>query len=85
MFAKGFGRPKKGFHLQKSIIILPLDIFKETFKHLGVISFMEKEWLNILTNLLVATMAGGAISWERSYHGRPVSERILWSLWRQVF
>jgi putative Mg2+ transporter-C (MgtC) family protein len=36
---------------------------------------MEGEWLNILTRLLVATMAGGIIGLERSYHGRPAGFR----------
>lgn len=36
---------------------------------------MESEWLKILTNLLVATMAGGLIGLERSYHGRPAGFR----------
>jgi putative Mg2+ transporter-C (MgtC) family protein len=36
---------------------------------------MEREWLNILTHLLVATLAGGLIGLERSYHGRPAGFR----------
>lgn len=36
---------------------------------------MEREWLDILTRLLVATMAGGLIGLERSYHGRPAGFR----------
>jgi putative Mg2+ transporter-C (MgtC) family protein len=36
---------------------------------------MEREWLDILTHLLVATMAGGLIGLERSYHGRPAGFR----------
>ena len=36
---------------------------------------MESEWLKILTHLLVATMAGGMIGLERSYHGRPAGFR----------
>jgi putative Mg2+ transporter-C (MgtC) family protein len=36
---------------------------------------MDKEWLNILTHLLVATLAGGLIGLERSYHGRPAGFR----------
>jgi len=32
---------------------------------------MDREWLNGLTHLLVATIAGGLIGLERSYHGRP--------------
>lgn len=36
---------------------------------------MESEWLKILTHLLVATMAGGLIGLERSYHGRPAGFR----------
>jgi len=36
---------------------------------------MEGEWLNILTHLLVATLAGGLIGLERSYHGRPAGFR----------
>jgi putative Mg2+ transporter-C (MgtC) family protein len=36
---------------------------------------MESEWMKILTHLLVATMAGGLIGLERSYHGRPAGFR----------
>ena len=36
---------------------------------------MERELLPILTNLLVATIAGGLIGLERSYHGRPAGFR----------
>jgi len=36
---------------------------------------MEKEVLDILARLLVATMAGGLIGLERSYHGRPAGFR----------
>ena len=36
---------------------------------------MDGEWLDILTRLLVATMAGGIIGLERSYHGRPAGFR----------
>ena len=36
---------------------------------------MEREWLDILTRLLVATMAGGLIGLERSFHGRPAGFR----------
>ena len=36
---------------------------------------MEREWLDILTHLLVATVAGGLIGLERSYHGRPAGFR----------
>jgi putative Mg2+ transporter-C (MgtC) family protein len=36
---------------------------------------MDGEWLNILTHLLVATLAGGLIGLERSYHGRPAGFR----------
>jgi putative Mg2+ transporter-C (MgtC) family protein len=36
---------------------------------------MDGEWLNILTRLLVATLAGGLIGLERSYHGRPAGFR----------
>jgi len=36
---------------------------------------MEREWIDILTRLLVATMAGGLIGLERSYHGRPAGFR----------
>lgn len=36
---------------------------------------MDGEWLNILSRLLVATMAGGLIGLERSYHGRPAGFR----------
>ena len=36
---------------------------------------MEREWIDILARLLVATMAGGLIGLERSYHGRPAGFR----------
>jgi putative Mg2+ transporter-C (MgtC) family protein len=36
---------------------------------------MNREWLDIFTHLLVATMAGGLIGLERSYHGRPAGFR----------
>jgi len=36
---------------------------------------MNGEWLDILTRLLVATMAGGLIGLERTYHGRPAGFR----------
>ncbi len=36
---------------------------------------MEREWLDIFTHLLVATLAGGMIGLERSYHGRPAGFR----------
>jgi putative Mg2+ transporter-C (MgtC) family protein len=36
---------------------------------------MEREWLDIFTHLLVATMAGGLIGLERTYHGRPAGFR----------
>jgi putative Mg2+ transporter-C (MgtC) family protein len=36
---------------------------------------MGGEWLDILTRLLVATMAGGIIGLERTYHGRPAGFR----------
>ncbi|MFA6149469.1 MAG: MgtC/SapB family protein [bacterium] len=36
---------------------------------------MDREWLDILTHLLVATMAGGLIGLERTYHGRPAGFR----------
>jgi putative Mg2+ transporter-C (MgtC) family protein len=36
---------------------------------------MEREWLDIFTHLLVATLAGGLIGLERSYHGRPAGFR----------
>jgi putative Mg2+ transporter-C (MgtC) family protein len=36
---------------------------------------MEREWIDILAHLLVATMAGGLIGLERSYHGRPAGFR----------
>ncbi|HEX7522936.1 MAG TPA: MgtC/SapB family protein [Candidatus Deferrimicrobium sp.] len=36
---------------------------------------MNGEWLDILTHLLVATIAGGLIGLERSYHGRPAGFR----------
>lgn len=36
---------------------------------------MDGEWLDILARLLVATIAGGLIGLERSYHGRPAGFR----------
>ena len=36
---------------------------------------MGGEWLKILTHLLVATIAGGLIGLERTYHGRPAGFR----------
>ena len=36
---------------------------------------MNREWLDIFTHLLVATIAGGLIGLERSYHGRPAGFR----------
>lgn len=36
---------------------------------------MDREWLNIFIHLLVATIAGGIIGLERSYHGRPAGFR----------
>ena len=36
---------------------------------------MTTEWPNVLTHLLVATVAGGFIGLERSYHGRPAGFR----------
>lgn len=36
---------------------------------------MDREWLNVLTPLLAATVAGGLIGLERSYHGRPAGFR----------
>jgi putative Mg2+ transporter-C (MgtC) family protein len=36
---------------------------------------VESEWLKIFTHLLVATMAGGLIGLERTYHGRPAGFR----------
>lgn len=36
---------------------------------------MDGEWLDILSRLLVATVAGGVIGLERSYHGRPAGFR----------
>lgn len=36
---------------------------------------MGGEWLDILTHLLVATIAGGLIGLERTYHGRPAGFR----------
>ena len=36
---------------------------------------MDKEGLDILSHLLVATIAGGVIGLERSYHGRPAGFR----------
>ena len=36
---------------------------------------MSGEWIDILTRLLVATIAGGLIGLERTYHGRPAGFR----------
>jgi putative Mg2+ transporter-C (MgtC) family protein len=36
---------------------------------------MDTEWLDILMHLIVATVAGGLIGIERSYHGRPAGFR----------
>jgi putative Mg2+ transporter-C (MgtC) family protein len=36
---------------------------------------MGGEWLDIITNLLVATFAGGLIGMERTFHGRPAGFR----------
>lgn len=36
---------------------------------------MGMEWFNVLSHLLVATVAGGLIGLERSYHGRPAGFR----------
>jgi putative Mg2+ transporter-C (MgtC) family protein len=36
---------------------------------------MSGEWVDILTRLLVATVAGGLIGLERTYHGRPAGFR----------
>ena len=36
---------------------------------------MDGEWLDIFTHLVVATMAGGLIGLERTYHGRPAGFR----------
>ncbi|MGZ8450446.1 MAG: MgtC/SapB family protein [Candidatus Deferrimicrobiaceae bacterium] len=36
---------------------------------------MNAEWLDITTHLLVATVAGGLIGLERSFHGRPAGFR----------
>lgn len=36
---------------------------------------MDWEWLNVGSRLLVATIAGGIIGLERSYHGRPAGFR----------
>lgn len=36
---------------------------------------MDREWLNVFIHLLVATIAGGLIGLERSYHGRPAGFR----------
>jgi len=36
---------------------------------------MDGDWIDIFTHLLVATMAGGLIGLERSYHGRPAGFR----------
>jgi putative Mg2+ transporter-C (MgtC) family protein len=36
---------------------------------------MDGEWADMLTRLLVATIAGGLIGLERTYHGRPAGFR----------
>lgn len=36
---------------------------------------MNGEWLSVTTHLLVATVAGGIIGLERSFHGRPAGFR----------
>lgn len=36
---------------------------------------MDSEWLNVVLHLSVATVAGGVIGLERSYHGRPAGFR----------
>lgn len=36
---------------------------------------MDREWLTIFSHLIVATIAGGLIGLERSYHGRPAGFR----------
>lgn len=36
---------------------------------------MDREWLNVFMHLFVATVAGGLIGLERSYHGRPAGFR----------
>lgn len=36
---------------------------------------MGSEWLNVCMHVLVATIAGGLIGLERSYHGRPAGFR----------
>lgn len=36
---------------------------------------MDKDWLNIFMHLFVATISGGLIGLERSYHGRPAGFR----------
>ncbi|HSQ15307.1 MAG TPA: MgtC/SapB family protein [Candidatus Binatia bacterium] len=36
---------------------------------------MDGEWIDILARLLVATIAGGLIGLERTYHGRPAGFR----------
>lgn len=36
---------------------------------------MDKNWLDIFMHLLAATIAGGLIGLERSYHGRPAGFR----------
>ncbi len=36
---------------------------------------MDMDWLTVLVRLLVATLAGGLIGLERSYHGRPAGFR----------
>jgi putative Mg2+ transporter-C (MgtC) family protein len=36
---------------------------------------MDNEWLKVLTHLSVATIAGGLIGLERTYHGRPAGFR----------
>ena len=36
---------------------------------------MDREWIDIFTHLIAATIAGGLIGLERSYHGRPAGFR----------
>lgn len=36
---------------------------------------MDREWLNVFSHLFAATVAGGLIGLERSYHGRPAGFR----------